>query len=424
MDGRWLSVLLAVFLAAGAVVGCGCGDDDDDDSGDDSPDDDDADDDSADDDADDDANDDDASDDDTGDDDDDADDDTGDDDTGMEARLLLMGEDDERVTSWLETGKGWAKYPIPPSVTPGLYDEFGPSFVAEGAIGHAVWNVYGDAVSNGHDWLYFTPETGWAHDSNRGQAGGAHVVETMFAPAAGTLWSVSRQIMLLDTEDTLYRFIGSIAAPQLGWLPDKDIRSVFFLHDGLAFVSGYSEGEEFLFQLNGTEWFEVPMPAAFVDGAFTWIWLGDAQHGWAVWEAFEGGRKLVSFDTGVISEVDTPAGCEGNSPTQVFGVPDLAIALDRSGPDHRFWEMRDGDWSCRDIGGEQNDARVAHAVVLPNGRAFLAAWSETEPFDAPMIFEVLEDSLVDIAPPDDMATINGLHIIGDDAPAHSMLVAP
>ena len=175
---------------------------------------------------------------------------------------------------------------------------------------------------------------------------------------------------------------------------------------------------------NGLGWTTIPMPAGFENGAFSWIRMTDEQNGWTVWEGYSGGRSLFEWNAGVSTEVSAPAGCEGNVPTQVFGVDGYALTVDRSGPDNRFWEYRAGGWSCRNVGGELYDSRLAHAVILGDGRVFIAAWTEAAPYYSPLVFQVGEDDLSPVDLPEGMVRINGLHALGPDAPAHSPLVAP
>jgi hypothetical protein len=344
------NVLLLFLCGLVAVVGLACGsggggdddhaadddvsdDDVDDDLDDDLTPDDDADDDNdddVDDDLDDDLDDDadDVSDDDVDDDlDDDADDDTTPDDDSMpdddveSNALLLMGADASGPASWQQTTEGWVRRDFPPPVTQGFIFDLGPSFFVDGEKGWTTWNVWGDAVTNGHDWLVYDLENGWQYDTGHWRAGAGTVVELLFAADADHLWATSYYDMFGFGSEHLWKYIGPIPVPQLTTLSNPQFTAMFFPNANSGLVSGYIGSAGFLYRYDGPGWTELAMPAGYESGSFDWLWLADVRNGWGVWEAYAGGRHLMALADGVWSEVTPPADCADYRPTQVSARP-------------------------------------------------------------------------------------------------------
>ncbi|MBZ0273076.1 hypothetical protein K8I61_13635 [bacterium] len=431
-------LLIALTLAVAAGCACGDSESDDNDGANDDIGDDDADDDIADDADDDTGGDDDIGDDDTDvddDNDDDNDDDAADDDAADDddepTYLLLVGEDDAGFATWLQTDSGWARQDFPAPGKPALYHRFGPTFVRDGAAGIAFWNAYGDAVTNGYDALDWSAAGGWGPAPFRFDAGGSAVVDGANVTDAGRWWLITRELIFLQTTWSLYRYAGALPVRELGHLTDPVFTAMAFPDDANGYVAGYEPGAGFLFRWEANAFARLDSSESLDDGSissFTWTQTKAGAQGVGVFSHFSGAREIIELNdaaTGsliAVEFVETPAGCEGNVPTHIASGGDVAIAVDRSGPDNRFRERRGGVWTCRDIGGEQYGSRVAHAVVGKSGEAFVAAW--TEPARDPLIFDVTGDDLTPIAPPDDMMHIHGLHAIGPNAPAESFLGAP
>ncbi len=333
-----------------------------------------------------------------------------------------MGNDGTAMASWLETAKGWTKQTLPPAVTAGFFSELGPSFFAEGEIGWTAWNVYGDAVTNGHDWLAYDPENGWDYDTKHLHAGGGAVIDLLFAADAEQLWATSHCSMPFPLWERLWKYNGAFPVQQLATLGNPSFTAIFFPDDSSGLVSGFIGGQGFLYEYSARGWTEQNMPTGYEDGAFSWLALVDVDNGWGVWEGYNGGHVLMELVSGEWSEVPAPTGCEDYVPWQVFGQEGYAITIDRSGPDNRFLEYRNGEWTCRNIGGGLYETMLMHALIRRDGRVFVAA--QTEPGHNPLVYEVLDATLETVVLPVDLVEINGLHAIGPQAPKHSALIAP
>jgi hypothetical protein len=148
------------------------------------------------------------------------------------------------------------------------------------------------------------------------------------------------------------------------------------------------------------------------------MWLEDAQHGWFVWELeSDFHRKLLRFDNGEWSEVTPPPGCEDSDPWRVFGAADYAVTLDRPSPDDRFWEYRDGSWSCRRLTGAGSAAQQETALVRRDGRVFVLTSDQTQLTSA--LFEVAGDAVRRLGLPPGVR-VYALHDLGAEAPRFSI----
>ena len=382
---------------------------DDDDSGDDDVVDDDVldddlDDDSADDDSDDDALDDDA--------DDDADDDTTTE--GLPTGLLVLGNDGEGEASWLVTSKGWVRHDIPLPQTPAIVTA-GPSFFLRGETGMFVWNLVDLSASLGRRWMRFDAEEGWSLDTSRSQSGTASVTG-FFLPDDNHLWSIESFFQATMYVWYFIEMEGHVRRGHLGGSGIELYDAMWFVDADHGLVSTEYSDLGSLWEWSAGTWTSRPLPPECDSLPFVGFALADLANGWAICGPPNSYvSRVMKLETGVWSEVPTPAGCEPPSyPAVVYGRPDHAIVtLFETDTQGRFWEFRDGQWSCRTLGVPNQQS--AHAIVLDNDRVFIATNHGSENH----LFEVMNDEVVSRPLPSEIERIDAVHFLGVEAPDFS-----
>ncbi len=416
----WLLLLVLALLAA-SLLSCSPDDDDDAVDGDividdDSVDDDAADDDQADDDAD--------------------DDDAGDDDLVVDQLLLIGDNDDGLATSWLAGDGLWTEMPIPDVGAGNLTWHLGPSLFVDGQKGHLVFNqylipgFYLYELSWAHWWLKFTPANGWQAESTQANWALYHNVAVISAPSLATMWAGLFFIFdrtggepgpQRDELTSLYRL--DDGSPQREWFWRFGLMHALYMVDenyGLAAAASDSNSYRLL-AYNGSVWQEQSMPAGFGKGQFVWFWLFDEANGYGIWDnQAKAGTEVVQQRDGEWTALVPPAGCETATPTRVWAQGDYAIVIDTDTVgDNRFWERRNGEWSCRYVGdGYTNHSLLSHALILRDGRVFVVG-SQDEPA-VPFLIEVTAGGLVDIPLPGNASKVERIHALGATAPAQSL----
>jgi len=174
-----------------------------------------------------------------------------------------------------------------------------------------------------------------------------------------------------------------------------------------------------LIRYDGAEWQDEPMPYDHTDGYFLSLAMSDSNHAYGIWQDAAGsGRELLELTEGTWSKVAAPAGCGDVWPTRVWMVGDRIIAATIGDFwEVRFWEHRDGDWTCRRLAEGTRHAAQQDFVIRTDGRVFATGtWSDT---DGPFLLEVTATDVVDIPLPANLSTAERVHVLGAAAPAQS-----
>jgi len=385
-----------------------------------------------------------ASDDDSTSDNDVSDDDAVDDDTGSDPgprRLLLTGAGDGEPRSWEQTENGWREWEIPASVIGDKYlQSFGPTLIMNGKDGYSAINNYWSTggrtmvfvLTLGQSWLKFDAATGWRADEQRPPAGGSSFVQYLQAPEGGAWWAVSEFRLyyvssvflegIFFVDDAVYRYDGLQDDRVMSFLNREVTAFAVPTGDfGLAWVSGEDSNE--LWRYDGVEWSTQPIPDALQGGgAVAWFWLTAPDAGYAIlWNANHTSRSLLEMSGGEWTEVPAPEGCDEIMPSMIYGDSNYAVAFASDRIYHKFWELRDGSWRCREIEVAGDDLFLIHAVLTADQQAYLALQS---PYAADShLFLVTAGELSEIDLPGNLERITGVHLLGEGAPPVSFVPA-
>jgi len=415
--------LLAGLVAVLLLIVPACDDDEDDDSN--SSDDDDNDDLGDDDLSDDDVTDDDVVDDDAGDDDagdDDVDDDIDDDDTGDDdtepTYLMIVGESMfNNFRSHLQTNQGWVVQDIPePPETP----YFPPATIGMPAdgFGYGVWN--NNDLPYEHTWLVYERETGWRLDAERPLAAENAHVDQIVTLAPGAMWAMahtgeSPDYFLVRYDGlTRYEELVSQNITDFGYLQffsaDSGLAAMDI--DAVPRLLAYREGQ----------WSVQPLPTLLADSRIIQSDLVDENNGWLVVNrpGTGGSLEVVRLANGEAEFVAPPTGCEDVSVAHLRGNASRAVVITDDPYDDRFWDYRDGEWSCLHYGTSGGMVSIMHEVVLRTGRVFVLA-CVTSIYNPPScaLGEVMNDGIefIDIGV-GDYYTMYALFAFGPQAPPY------
>lgn len=377
--------------------------------------------------------------------DDSLDDDDSADDDDTETRLLVIDwHTFYNVTSWLQSPDGWTQQPIPaPPYWTDSYNfigpYFGPTFFLEGRVGYGAWNMEMDISGSipwhidaalGHRWIRYSPESGWSFDNDRPAAGFMAWVETIFAPSENSLWAASLAGYDYSSAGFPYGYSswhqGGIHR-QSGGADVAEIQaaetyvkalSVTAVDSGIACVDNdASPYTSTLLLYDGTAWSARAMPAGFEGGAFIQFENEDSENGFAVWKnmtVYPNEYALVEIIAGSYQTITPPAGCENTPPMRVYAQNGHVIAFAVGTEDSRFWEKRNGLWSCRTIEGVVGSISIYDALILSDGRSFVAG--NMAPDANPYLIEVTEDEFLSVDLPTGVIAPFRLQAAGAGAP--------
>ena len=359
---------------------------------------------------------------------DDAGDDAGDDDTSEPTRLLVIGDDGSGAMSWLQSASGWTKYPIPrPPSSENLLMELGPVFFLDGQKGYSAWNSHlvitylWFELTLGHKWLVFDPSTGWSFDDVRAPACPLTEVKHLFIPGGQSYWVAAHFYYTYYLDGTnleaLFRYSGS--DPHMSLFSDN-ITSMFFPSENAGLVASDESGEGQVKRFTGTGWLPWNYPSLFQSGTFLWLWLEDMENGFLIWN--DGSTySIVQLDQSTFEIVTAPIGCENLPFRALFAQGGHAVAIEGEDDffllNDRFLELRDGTWYCRNLGSADSLTTPVHALVLKDGREFIAATPHT---GNGLLFQITADDVIPVALPVDLITIRSVHAIGPQAPKYSL----
>ncbi len=351
-----------------------------------------------------------------------ADDDAvGDDDTANAdlplSGLLLIGQDDTGVASWRQVPDGWLREAWPTPLAGGEFVFAGPSFFLDGKWGLAAWDGQDLYTTAGYDQLVYDLAKGWRIDQRLQHTDAIANLSFLFAPSVEELWVVNYLVPNPRNHlFSIWRYRNSkphrTRGPSLTEMWDK----LFFLdrNAGLATGFDYGAGSALFERWNGSDWRSLAMPDGYHGGWFRWLTLEAIEHGWFVWESQNGNRlELMRLDGTTWQKIDPPADCEAQLPWAVYGDCDYALVLSTG---TRFWEWRDGIWSCRTL-PDESATRLAGAVVLRNGQAFVAAVNDD--LNESSLFEVTADGTEELSLPAGVV-VYALHALGPLAPRFSL----
>ncbi len=148
--------------------------------------------------------------------------------------------------------------------------------------------------------------------------------------------------------------------------------------------------------------------------------MSDSNHAYGIWQEATGSvRELLELTEGAWSKVAASAGCGDVWPTRVWMVGDRIIAAPIGDYwEVRFWEHRDGDWTCRRLAeGTRHAAQQDFAIRTTDGRVFATGtWSD---IDGPFLLEITATDVVDIPLPANLSTAERVYVLGAAAPAQS-----
>ncbi len=241
----------------------------------------------------------------------------------------------------------------------------------------------------------------------------------VFATAENDLWVICNTIMdPFHSSTSLWHVTGSLAhwempCNELGW------NGLFFPDDTSGFAAGnVYESIGTLTRWDGVSWSSVSMPASLRAGLILWMWMTNVENGWLIWEKPANfSRRLLQLDAGEWNIVAAPEGCEDTDPWRVVGDADYAIALDRPTPEDRFWELRDGSWSCRHLTGVGGELRQEGALVRTDGRVFVLVTDAST--ELSYLLEVTAAGVIRLSVPANIRAY-ALHDLGTTAPHYSM----
>jgi len=341
------------------------------------------------------------------------DDDDDDDDTGP-TYLMVFGLKDSEYTSFRQTEKGWIEQSMPNPATGWPGPELGPMSFANGEQGHGVWNQFGDMVSAMHVWMDYDPEDGWSLKPLRPQAHmNAAVTNISAYGAGGNFWASSYVWQIFVINNYLYQYTDDAANEQLDGHVGASHNAMYFFDVENGYVSGSSDSGNYLLRLLDNDWQWVGMPPEFGDYQFKVLEMFDMHNGLGIIDANAHTSRLVRMTDDVWTPVTPPQGCVNMPPEGVFGNEDRAVVIRYSQTEERFWDYRDGQWSCRQVDQTDDSVKIIHATVWRNGRVFLAGLKNSA---EPVLYEVLADSVVPVDVPHEITTIYGVFALGAQAP--------
>jgi hypothetical protein len=352
----------------------------------------------------------------------------------LEDRLFIMGFDPftSRLVSYLQTDFGWREYDIPQDSTI-VNPHLGPTFFLEGRIGFGALNyrldhsaVFRADMTLRHEWLRWDAENGWTADAVLQEIGALRNIRKLFATSEDTFWvSAAFRLDAYSPEypaqevhiqqDSLFFVDGENSSRLLGY-SGYDISSISFADESFGYISTrpLAGQHAFLLRYEGGTWAMEYMPTECWRGDFEWVRIVDHGLGYAVGIC---GKKnlLFSWDGGAWSPVTVPSHCSLLDPVKVYASEDLALVIAHMG-DHigGYWVYRDGEWECRAMKGQT----VNHALVMKNGRVFIAGVKEENP-GMPVVYEVTGSGVTPVVLPPGPMTITGLHAVGPNAPAYN-----
>ncbi len=103
-------------------------------------------------------------------------------------------------------------------------------------------------------------------------------------------------------------------------------------------------------------------------------------------------------------------------PNRVRVNGDCAIVTEQEADyDNRFWELRNGTWSCRRVGEQFGKGVIDDTIIMADSSVFASGrWSVD---DAPWLVRITADGYVELAAPPLLA--KRLHTVGANSPAAS-----
>jgi hypothetical protein len=351
-------------------------------------------------------------------------------------RLLITGRMANTLVSWVQMDDGWRELDVPQQGGMGGMDfeDFGPIVIRNGRDGVTAINRYeafGKAKglylwhSLGHSWLTFDSDVGWSLNEQLPPAGESSTVQHLQAPAQNDLWIGSEfrfeeadngmpygHYRLFFYDDLIHRAAQNSGPVRRVYYQSIMALSVPTPDYGLAWVARFV-GDE-LWSFDGDAWTTAPSPVVFENTHLYWMWLIDADDGYALGLGADLSTRLVFEQTGGDwALVPPPSGCEEDVPTTLFATETYAVGFGTGWRQIAMWEKRGGSWQCRDLEPYVEGWYEVHAVLTQDDRAFVAF---QESYLHPRLLELTADAAEDIALPEGLEEIQSVHALGAGAP--------
>ncbi|MDP8223213.1 MAG: hypothetical protein P9L99_07640 [Candidatus Lernaella stagnicola] len=372
--------------------------------------------------------------------DDDDDDDNNDDDdtTPAPTRLLLIGESQDEITSWLSGEDSWEEMPMPqPLLGPVQHASPGPSLVVDGEYLTSVWNVrsyvngpsFAWQETDRHRWLHFDPDNGWRFDEAHEPVAGGANVGWLALPATGPLWLDAYHSYSYfsrgfphgeryEHQEGFFHAVGSEFELAGDWGSKRVVAAVMPEADFGVGCAISTAGLVHFLEFDGGQWTSRVMPPNVGVGLIEDLLFFDRDHGYALFDNVLTGHPVKRWDGDQWTRVEMPAACLESAPvnwTRITGRAEHLIAYTKSDAmERRFAEYRDGEWSCRTYDIGDNRQEILTAQVLDDGTAFLVFRGYTYA-NRYIMLRVEADGLVKEPLPPGLTDVHALHVFGEHA---------
>jgi hypothetical protein len=355
------------------------------------------------------------------------------------ARLLLIGEVDGKITSWLSTDEGWEEMTIPAPYHGYLQRvTLGPSLAVDGEYLLTAWNIWtglkGPAFAwqetTRNRWVRFDPENGWAQYEVSAQVGRNRNVRWIEAPPTGPLWTGAHEtysyytsgiprIERFDQVEGIYFADGGefeLAAE----LDSNRITAMAIPEEDFGIGSALPEaGLPVLVEFDGLQWTSRRMPLSVGVAPFNDLLMFSADHGYALFDDVVTGRPIKEWDGTDWTPVTMPAACRQPSQVRwdrIVGHAGHLVAYDvNEENERRFAEYRDGVWTCRTFDTGDQDQRIVAAQVLDEGTVFFLIMARNTVVDLFALLRVEADDVFQQPAPQGLTKGYALHAFGEHA---------